>query len=206
MSERDSVEDVDAGNGYNGQTRGPTQHWCPVAGCTARVQNLEKHSMTHKMAQQEYHAVFGQAPFNFLRCWCKKFVSREQTRITRHEAAHGPREGEAVGAQDMAPPENQPVQDGVGNLLEDDADAGDGEVGGAAQAEPLQHGDAGYMKQPSLDTLPKANLALVMGIMVVLLKLALGNDDNAVMEPRALRALYNLAGVVKDVEYKATGK
>ena len=214
--EEDDGAQAIAGVVYDGKTRGPNKHACPVADCQSRVKNLEKHvcKMHSDLSEEQFAEVFGVHPYNFLRCAvCHEYLTQKPALLeNHHDKRHTPVEANVVaeqeGALQGAVLQVQPEQAGVGAHQGEavDGEELDDEAVGADQAEPLQHGDAGYMKQPTLDTLSKANLILFMAVVVRLLKMALGEDDNAEVIFRAIRALHNLAGVIKEVEYRATGK
>jgi hypothetical protein len=71
--------------------------------------------------------------------------------------------------------------------------------------EPPAEDDSCYFKHPALNKLPKDALKLFVEIVVKVLGLALGRHDEGPVNDRALKALYNLPGAVRDLEYSAVG-
>ena len=196
--------------------RGAVRVVCPVPVCGTSVKGLMAHAnrMHANISQEEFADSLAKGPFNFVRCGCG-YMSPTVPNLVRHKRRLGHEDlqeaepehadsGSEVSGEDDGGAELPQAAAGAHPVAGDVDDMG-GEDGDGEGAEEPALDDSGYFKHPALNKLTKPALKVFGDIVVKLLSIALGRSDAAVVSDRALQALRNLPGIVRDLEYSANG-
>ena len=207
---------------------------CPVEGCGKSIKQIQTHlnNQHRDISLEEFAASAGQPPFSFLRCAACHFASVALHGIRTHQCdrsfqniaqiaeqlqvvAGAEPEQDDDEASEVAGAEPEQV-DNEGSVASDETYfAGDHEedyrdLRHEQQGDEVEvdDGEQGFMKQPAMESLSKLGLGQFESIFVKLLEMALPDEgeDAGPINQRALQAVYNLPGCLKNVEYRAGGK
>ena len=197
---------------------------CPVDGCDSHVKSLQLHLNNYHrdISLEEFAEKAGKSPYNFLRCAACHFATVAIHGIRTHKCD---RRFQDIAQLPETPPlaiahAEQEQEDNEGSVVHVQEPIQEDAEGSIASDDSYFEGDhvedfrdppgaafqLAFMKQPAMETLPKVPLSQFEAIVVKLLEMALPADgEDGPVDQRALEALYNLPGCLRNAEYRAGG-